>query len=73
MHCRFVVSADVSSSDLGQMQVEITVLDRDRLRSDVPLGKVRIGPNQENGCGHWEEMVKHHGSVVKITHALTDA
>ena len=54
------------------MLIEVTVYDREIWRGHQPLGKVRIGPNQTADSQHWEEMLKQHGTVVKMTHALKD-
>jgi hypothetical protein len=37
-----------------------------------PLGQVRIGPNHSLDNHHWENMVKNHGDVVKMGHALRE-
>ena len=69
---RFVFPEEVTESDLAHLHVEITVLDRGRLRSAQPLGKVRVGPNMAQDGHHWQEMLKHHGQVVTMMHALKE-
>lgn len=65
----FILS-DITEADLPHMYIEITVYDKGRFRSAQPLGQVRIGPNQTYDSQHWEDMIKRHGNIVTMTHAL---
>ena len=48
------------------MDMEITVLDRSRLRQNQPLGKLRIGQKDH----HWLKMLEQDGTMVRMMHAL---
>ena len=45
--------------------------DRSRIRKNLSLGQVRIGPNLVDN-GHWDEMILHHGDLVKKEHILRE-
>ena len=63
---------DIAEDDLPNMYIEITVMDNHKFRPAQALGKVRIGPGSINDNQHWEEMVRHHGNLVTMTHLLED-
>lgn len=69
---RFIVPDDICAEDLPHMHLEVVVFDKGRFRADQPLGKVIIGPNQTQDWHHWEEMIKQHGEIVKMTHAIKE-
>ena len=53
-------------------QVEIIVLDKNRMHADQSIGQVRIGPNHGYVDQHWEEVLKTPGEMVVKMHALRD-
>ena len=68
---RFELS-NITEMDLPDMSIVIVVLDRNRIRSNTPLGRVSIGPNGPKDNNHWEDMVKQGGEMVLMTHALRE-
>ena len=58
----------MKDSDLKLMHVEVTVLDRNRVRPNEALGKLRIGQKDN----HWLQMLEHHGTMVRMMHTLKD-
>ena len=58
----------MKDSDLKQMHVEVTVLDRNRVRPNEALGKLRLGKKDN----HWQQMLEQHGTIVTMMHALSD-
>ena len=55
------------------MSLEITILDKGRVRADQPIGKVLIGPGQTESSGHWEEIQKEQGYMIRMSHAIKEA
>lgn len=63
----------VELDDLSVMSTEIVIVDKAHLRSDRPLGKLRLGPNVTTDLQHWEMMTNNPGKTIKLTHALQDS
>ena len=68
---RFIIE-EVTEDDLEHMSLEIVVVDKGRLRTDQPMGKVLIGPDQVEDSQHWEDMIRKHGHVIRMMHAIKD-
>lgn len=65
---RFKVPTNLKDTDLKLMHVEVTVLDRNRMRPNEALGKLRIG-HKDN---HWLQMLEQDGTMVRMMHTLKD-
>ena len=67
---RFTIP-NLAEKELENINIEIIVKDRSRIRKNLSLGQVRIGPNLVDN-GHWDEMILHHGELVKKEHILRE-
>ena len=56
----------MKDSDLELMHIEVTVFDRNRVRPNEALGKLRLGQKDN----HWQQMLEQDGTMVKMMHNL---
>ena len=50
------------------MDIEVTVLDRNRVGHNKILGKLKIGQKDQ----HWLQMLEQDGTMVQMMHTLKD-